>query len=131
MLSKMGWQAGTGLGASGEGIVTPVETKMRPERSGIAFRGFKEKTAQSKMEAKRRGEVVSDDETDKKVRRKDKAAKEKRSDVWKNPKKVKTKIEHKSYEQILADAGDTSVSGIGQIIDATGAVVRLSVCLFV
>ncbi|KAF9047173.1 TFP11-domain-containing protein [Hymenopellis radicata] len=122
MLAKMGWQAGTGLGVTGEGIVTPVETKMRPERSGIAFRGFKEKTKQSKMEAKRRGEVISDDETDNKLKKKAKAAREKRSDVWKNPKKVKTKVEHKSYEQILADAGDTSVSGIGQIIDATGAV---------
>ncbi len=124
MLAKMGWQAGTGLGVTGEGIVTPVETKMRPQRSGIAFRGFREKTNQSKMEAKRRGEVVSDDETDNKLKKKAKAAKEKRSDVWKNPKKVKTKIEHKSYEQILADAGDTPISEIGQIIDATGAVVR-------
>lgn len=45
---------GTGLGASGEGIVTPVETKLRPKASmGLAFQGFKEKTAQSKAEAKR------------------------------------------------------------------------------
>ncbi|KAK0446791.1 GC-rich sequence DNA-binding factor-like protein-domain-containing protein [Armillaria borealis] len=129
MLAKMGWQAGTGLGTTGEGIVTPVETKMRPGRAGIAFRGFKERTEQSKMEARRRGEVVSDDEEDvkvKKARKKEKAAKEKRSAVWKNPKKIKTKIEHKTYEEILADAGEnvSSVPGVGQIIDATGAVPR-------
>jgi len=129
LLAKMGWQAGTGLGASGEGIVTPVESKMRPERSGIAFQGFKEKTEQSKMEAKRRGEEVSDDEDEKikKAKRKVREVKEKRSEAWKKPKKVKTKVEHKTYEQIIAEAGapSTSTSGIGQIIDATGAVVSL------
>ncbi|KAG6897813.1 hypothetical protein C0992_010617 [Termitomyces sp. T32_za158] len=127
MLSKMGWQAGTGLGTTGEGIVTPVESKMRPQKMGIAFRGFREKTEQSKREAKRRGEVVSDDEDTKtgNLRRKVKEQEQKRSDVWKRPKKVKTKIEHKSYEQILAEAGqEVPAAGIGQIIDATGAVPR-------
>ncbi|KAG7439779.1 TFP11-domain-containing protein [Guyanagaster necrorhizus] len=129
MLAKMGWQAGTGLGTTGEGIVTPVESKMRPGRAGIAFRGFKERTEQSKMEARRRGEVVSDDEEDvkvKKARKGEMAAKEKRSAVWKNPKKIKTKIEHKTYEEILANAGEgvLSVPNVGQIIDATGAVPR-------
>jgi len=127
MLSKMGWQAGTGLGTTGDGIVIPIESKLRPQKMGIAFKGFKEKTEQSKLEAKRRGEVVSDeeDEKTKKLRKKAKEQQEKRSDAWKRPKKVKTKTEHKSYEQILAEAGEpASVPGIGQIIDATGAVVR-------
>lgn len=128
MLAKMGWQAGTGLGATGEGIVTPVESKLRPQKMGIAFKGFREKTEQSKMEAKRRGEEVSDDEDAKKPRKGGKKGgrdeKEKRSDVWKRPKKVKTKVEHKTYEQIIAEAGQEPVAaGIGQIIDATGAVV--------
>lgn len=126
MLSKMGWQAGTGLGTTGDGIVIPIESKLRPQKMGIAFKGFKEKTEQSKLESKRRGEVVSDeeDEKTKKFRKKAKEQQEKRSDAWKRPKKVKTKTEHKTYEQILAEAGEpASVSGIGQIIDATGAVV--------
>ena len=127
MLAKMGWQAGTGLGTTGEGIVTPIESKLRPQKMGIAFKGFKEKTEQSKLEAKRRGEVISDDEDakTKKMRRKVKEQEQKRSDVWKRPKKVKTKVEHKTYEQILAEAGDEApTSGMGQIIDATGAVPR-------
>ncbi|KAG6891177.1 hypothetical protein C0995_008429 [Termitomyces sp. Mi166 len=127
MLSKMGWQAGTGLGAAGEGIVTPVESKMRPQKMGIAFRGFKERTEQSKREARRRGEVVSDDEDakTKNFRKKVKEQEQKRSDMWRQPKKVKTKIEHKTYEQILAEAGqEVPAAGIGQIIDATGAVPR-------
>ncbi|KIK96718.1 hypothetical protein PAXRUDRAFT_825661 [Paxillus rubicundulus Ve08.2h10] len=125
MLAKMGWQAGTGLGASGEGIVTPIESKLRPKNVGIAYKGFKEKTEQSKLEARRRGEVVSDDEELPAAVRKAKEAKEKRSDAWKKPKKIKTKVEHKTYEQIVAEAGqEPSASSLGQIIDATGRTPR-------
>jgi tuftelin-interacting protein 11 len=127
MLAKMGWQAGTGLGTTGEGIVTPVDQKQRPQKIGIAYKGFKEKTEQSKAEARRRGEVVSDDEGERRTKRGAKKAEkeqENRSDVWKRPKKVKTKVEHKTYEQIVAEAGqETSSAGIGVIIDATGATV--------
>ncbi|KAI0042281.1 TFP11-domain-containing protein [Auriscalpium vulgare] len=131
MLEKMGWQAGTGLGSAGEGIVTPVETKLRPKNMGIAFKGFTERTAQAKAEARRRGESVSDDEGEsgrKKVagKGKEKAKGPSRSDVWKKPRKVKTKVEHKTYEQIVADADEEPAgpSGIGIIIDATGATPR-------
>ncbi|KAI0060706.1 TFP11-domain-containing protein [Artomyces pyxidatus] len=133
MLEKMGWQAGTGLGAAGEGIVTPVESKLRPKNMGIAFKGFGERTAQAKAEARRRGESVSDDE-DAGGRRKPAGGKGQakakgqtdRSDVWKKPKKTKTKIEHKTYEQIVAETQQDAPgpSGIGIIIDATGATPR-------
>lgn len=127
MLAKMGWQAGTGLGTTGEGIVTPVESKLRPRGMGLAFKGFKEKTEQAKAEARRRGEVVSDDEERPAARKGRKAAKaqEDRADAWKKPKKVKTRIEHKTYEQIIAEAGEEAPhAGLGQIIDATGATPR-------
>ncbi|KAF7983380.1 hypothetical protein HWV62_22381 [Athelia sp. TMB] len=130
MLEKMGWQAGQGLGTTGEGIVIPVESKLRPKGMGIAFNNFREKTEQSKMEARRRGEVVSDDEEDKPKRGKrgaKGAEKEaKKGDAWKKPKRVKTKIEHKTYEQIVAEAGiePSTSSGIGQIFDATSGTLR-------
>jgi tuftelin-interacting protein 11 len=127
LMAKMGWEAGTGLGSTAEGIVTPIESKLRPNRAGIAFRGFREKTEQSKAEARRKGEVVSDDEDDTGARtKKGKAAPSaKREDAWKRPKKAKTKVEHKTYEQIVAEAGEeaSGYSGVGQIIDATGATV--------
>ncbi|KAJ7574532.1 GC-rich sequence DNA-binding factor-like protein-domain-containing protein [Mycena floridula] len=125
LLASMGWQAGTGLGVSGDGIVTPVESKLRPGRVGIAFQGFKEKTEQSKAEARRKGLAVSDDEDDPKVRkakRQAREAKERRSDVWKKPKKVKTKVEHRTYEQIMAESGGVEPDKSQIIIDATGAV---------
>ncbi|KAI8064614.1 GC-rich sequence DNA-binding factor-like protein-domain-containing protein [Gongronella butleri] len=51
MLEKMGWKAGGGLGAGGEGVVNPIETKLRPNRMGMGFRGFDERTDQAKAEA--------------------------------------------------------------------------------
>ena len=130
MLAKMGWESGTGLGAEGRGIVVPIETKMRPKNMGIAFKGFVERTEQSKAEARRRGEVVSDDEDEepKKKVAKGKGKADKRSDAWKKPKKIKTKVEHKTYEQIVAEVGEDAAgpSGLGVIIDATGATVSSS-----
>ncbi|KAF8587943.1 TFP11-domain-containing protein [Ramaria rubella] len=128
LMAKMGWQAGTGLGTSGEGIVTPVETKLRPKASmGLAFKGFKEKTAQSKAEARRRGEVVSEDEEDVPRKRgvKGKGSQKPQSDVWKKPKKTKVKVEHQTYEQIIQNAGqDAQTASIGKIYDATSGEMR-------
>lgn len=128
MLAKMGWKAGTGLGASGEGIIIPVESKLRPKNVGIAYKGFKEKTEQSRLEARRRGEIVSDDEELPPTVKKAKEAKEKRSDAWKQPRKIKTRVEHKTYEQIVAEAGqEPSAPSIGPIIDATGREVSIRI----
>jgi tuftelin-interacting protein 11 len=129
MLAKMGWESGTGLGTEGRGIVVPIESKLRPKNMGIAFRGFGERTEQSRAEARRRGEVVSDDEDEERIKKVTKAKEktEKKSDAWKKPKKVKTKIEHKTYEQIVAEVGEdvAGPSGLGVIIDATGATVSI------
>lgn len=130
MLEKMGWQAGTGLGVTGEGIVAPVESKLRPKGMGLAFKGFTEKTEQSRAEARRRGEVVSDDEEKpaSKLGRKAAKAHEERTQAWKKPRKAKTRIAHKTYEEIVAEAGqEAAPTGIGQIIDATGATVRIHI----
>src|SRR6266851_7306139 len=129
MLAKMGWETGTGLGSEGRGIVNPIETKLRPKNMGIAFKGFGERTDQSKTEARRRGESVSDDEDEERKTKATKAKEkvDKRSDAWKKPKKVKTKVEHKTYEQIVAEVGEdvAGPSGVGVIIDATGATVSV------
>lgn len=53
LLSKMGWNTGTGLGASNEGRVNPVDQVQRPKGMGIGHSGFKEKSKQSVVEARR------------------------------------------------------------------------------
>ncbi|KAJ7700995.1 hypothetical protein B0H14DRAFT_2648554 [Mycena olivaceomarginata] len=119
--------AGGGGASRKEGIVTLVESKLQPEKMWMGFCRFKEKTEQSKIEVRHRGEVVSDEEEAlgaRKAWRKEREAKEKREDVWKRSKKVKTKIEHKTYKQILAEVGQDMPASLslGQIINATGAV---------
>ena len=60
MLAAMGYKKGSGLGSGGQGMLNPIETKLRPTKMGLG--GIKEKTEQAKAEAKRRGEVVSEDD---------------------------------------------------------------------
>lgn len=135
LMAKMGWQAGTGLGAQGQGIVTPVESKLRPKGNvGIAYGGFKERTKQAVAEDRRKGIKVSDDEDEKpkskrKGHRHHDEEKAERSEAWKKKSKPKkTVVEHRTYEEILREAGVEAVTahqaGVGPIIDATGATPR-------
>ena len=130
MLAKMGWVSGTGLGVTGEGRINPVESKARKKGMGIAFGGFSERTEQEKAEARRKGLLVSDEEEEPAPGKgKGKTgAKKVPADAWKRPRKVKTKIEHKTYEEILAETQDyiPPAAGIGPIIDATGSTVNFS-----
>ena len=134
------------MGLTNPGIVTPIQAKRRPASAGIAYQGFKEKTEQSKIEArrlvkpasnldfqhtnacKRRGDKVSDDEeVVPKIKRSRVAGAvaQDRSGSWKKEPKTKRKVQHLTYEEIMAAADDTSPTsaGIGVIIDATGATV--------
>jgi hypothetical protein len=82
------------------------------------------------------GKVVSSDSDEPSKHKKKKKHKvpggmlgeeEEQKPAWKRPKKSKIRVEHKTYEEIVQDAGmGTAAAGVGQIIDATGAVV----CLF-
>ncbi|KAJ2962314.1 hypothetical protein NQZ79_g2566 [Umbelopsis isabellina] len=131
MLQKMGWQVGKGLGAEGEGIINPIETKQRPTRMGIAFKGFDERTKQHKEEAVRRGEAVSDEEmTEAPVKSK------KRRDAWKKDaltpsadrsdepaKPRKPKVVYKTANDIINEAAITEPVP-QKIIDMTGPAAR-------
>lgn len=126
MLEKMGWK-GKGLGADGEGIVNPVETKLRPARMGLSFRGFDERTEQAKYEDKlRKGEVSEEEDIPKTTRRNAWKAKEKNERVdtgrkWRKPKTV-----YKTAAEIIADTeeGVPASSTQQKIIDMTGPNIR-------
>lgn len=77
MMAKMGYKKGHGLGKSGEGMLSPVEVKIRPQNAGLG--AVKEKTEQAKQEerrqAERRGEQYEDSsEEERKARLKRQAA---------------------------------------------------------
>lgn len=131
MLQKMGWQMGKGLGAEGEGIINPIETKQRPTRMGIAFKGFDERTKQHKEEAVRRGEVVSDEEMDEVP-----VMAKKRRDAWKKDaltpaaekadepsKPRKPKVVYKTASEIINES-TIAQPAAQKIIDMTGPAAR-------
>ena len=137
LLAKMGWSAGVGLGAQGEGIVTPIESKLRPKAMGLAYEGFKERTKQSKEEERRRKGSDNEDgsEAEKEAgparRRKAKDKGEGTSKgilappSWKQSKASKTKVQHMTYEEIVGSTSDTGgatsvQAGVGIIYDLTG-----------
>ncbi|KAK3842731.1 MAG: GC-rich sequence DNA-binding factor-like protein-domain-containing protein [Linnemannia gamsii] len=138
MLEKMGWKKGYGLGAGGSGIVEPIQTKLRPVKMGIGFKGFKEKTDQDRAEEKRRGLVVSSDEEEQPDKRKSKGNLKKESDIevkadgWKKTSgrssRKGPKVEYKTAAEIQQEieSGDLPMAQAQpqKILDMTGKTVR-------
>jgi len=126
LLAKQGWQAGKGLGIAEDGRAVPIAAGVHLRGAGI---GKGVRTEDSKREARRNGEKFSDDEEEgEKARRRGKGKKggqpgqakqEPREDSWKKQKKVKVRVEHKTYEQLVAEAAD-SAPGVGLVLDARG-----------
>ncbi|WVR09168.1 hypothetical protein IAU60_006230 [Kwoniella sp. DSM 27419] len=125
MLAKQGWEAGKGLGAQEDGRAVPIQVGKVFRGQGIQ-KGMR--TEDSKREAKRMGVEFSDEEDEKPKRGKGRSAKgpkEPRAEVeqgWKKQKKIKVKVEHKTYEQLLAEAGESTApgAGVGLVLDARG-----------
>jgi tuftelin-interacting protein 11 len=140
MLAKQGWQAGSGLGATGEGMVTPIQVVQRGQGMGLGAGGFKERSEASRKEAVRKGEIKVDEDEGGKGKKGKKSGglrkgtfgeeggeKKEKQESWRKSKKVNLKPVHKTYEELVAEAGEMGhAGGVGMIIDATGATVRPS-----
>ncbi|KAI8050875.1 GC-rich sequence DNA-binding factor-like protein-domain-containing protein [Syncephalis plumigaleata] len=137
LMMKMGHVPGTGLGESGQGIVRPIETKIRPGRVGIAFGGFKEKTAQAREDELRRGLSVSDseEEMDMETRGKSKKSataeeipgwmKKSTSSKVTSTKSRKSKTVYRTMDEVIALVErETAQQQQTKVVDYTGPQVR-------
>lgn len=127
MMAKMGYQPGQGLGKTGEGILNPIETKLRPK--GVGVGAVREMTPAARAEAKRarrlRGEVVSDSEEE--ARKKKEKAKTRGPSTGNTPlRKKKEKMKFRTAEEIAASVKGLEVpSALKSIVDYTGKEARL------
>ena len=124
MMAKMGYVEGQGLGSSGQGMVNPIETKLRPQGVGLGI--VKEKTQQAKDEAKReaarRGEILEDSSEEERKRRKKARQKQKlQSQSGASTPNSRPKIKYRTVADIEASAEGLEVPKVlKSLIDATG-----------
>ncbi|RPB23784.1 TFP11-domain-containing protein [Terfezia boudieri ATCC MYA-4762] len=127
MMAKMGYVPGQGLGTQGQGILAPIEVKLRPQ--GVGVGAIKEKTEQAKAEARRaaelRGEVLSDSDSEKE--RKTRKAKKKGAAAGAaHVSRKKEKPKFKTAEEIEKSAVGLRVpSVLKSIVDMRGPEARV------
>lgn len=116
MLRKFGWTPGKGLGVGEDGRAVPIAVGMLNRGEGIKS-GIR--TEDSKREARRKGDIVDDEVQPGPRPNKGRKAERPVSDGWKRHKQVKVKVEHKTYEQLMAE-DDPTRAGVGLVLDARG-----------
>ncbi|KAM0951670.1 putative septin and tuftelin interacting protein [Dioscorea sansibarensis] len=114
LMEKMGYKVGGGLGKNEQGIVAPIEARLRPKNMGMGFNDYKEAKLPVLDEAPEEKPAV--------VGR----PREKR---WLKIKQGKKKVEYMTAEELLAKKQEQGLEVVQKVLDMRGPQVRVVVNL--
>lgn len=115
LLKMMGYKEGSGLGKNKQGIVAPIEAKLRPKNMGMGFNDYKEAKMQVLEEAAPQEKAAV---TSVAVGR----SREKR---WLKQKQGKKKDEILSAEELLAKKQEQGIEVVQKVLDMRGPQVKV------
>ncbi|KAJ4846860.1 hypothetical protein Tsubulata_011858 [Turnera subulata] len=120
LLEKMGYKGG-GLGKNQQGIVAPIEAKLRPKNMGMGFNDYKETSSSAKVPELEEKRSVSVGQTQTQTQ----SVGRSKERLWMKGKKNKKQEVYMTAEQLLAQKEERGFEVVQKVLDMRGPQVRV------